>query len=124
MVSYFQDFNYWECTDPDALQFAKKFTEHEWYYLQLKPSAVEKVEQHFANQPIGGSEEVRKYIYENLNNKDVWFDLIDVECYTQEEIDEYLAPYGDILYGCWTDEQKNQLIAECIFETDYVMSND
>ena len=42
----------------------------------------------------------------------------------EEEIDEYLAPYGDILYGCWTDEQKNQLIAECIFETDYVMSND
>jgi len=44
---------------------------------------------------------------------------IDVNDYTTKEINEYLSAYGDILYNVTNEQDRNQLIAECIFETDY-----
>ena len=63
---------------------------------------------------------------EVLNDKtkvcDWYQDEIDVDDYTDESIADYISPYGGILDGS-EGAVRNQLIAECIFETDEV-SND
>ena len=125
MVQVFYDFHSWKCTDADQLQYCKKETDHEFYYLQVKPQVAEKIEKLFGVPFSGCDEQVKEYIYRELNENDVWWDLIDTDCYTPQEKEEYIEPYGGILDGSLGDECiVNQLTAECIFETDYVMSND
>jgi uncharacterized metal-binding protein YceD (DUF177 family) len=45
---------------------------------------------------------------------------IDID-YSDDEIKEYLSAYGGILDNVNDDVQRNQIIAECIFEQDVVM---
>jgi hypothetical protein len=67
-----------------------------------------------------------KHLLEVLNDRthvsDWYQDEINVEDYDADEIGEYVSPYGEILEGS-EGAERNQLIAECIFETDEV-SND
>ena len=64
-----------------------------------------------------------KHLIEVLNDKtkvnDWYQEEIDVTDYTEEEIDNYVSPYGDILKNC-KSAAIYQLIAECIFETDVI----
>jgi hypothetical protein len=64
-----------------------------------------------------------KHLLEVLNDKtkvsDWHQDEIDVTDYSEEEINDYVSPYGEILNGS-EGAARNQLIAECIFETDVI----
>ena len=103
----------WSNTDPYQYQFCKNISEHEFTYIQLKPSAIIR----FSNIAHNN-----KHALACLNDKtalkDWYYDTIDINDYTQSEIDEYLSPYGGILDNINDNTARNQLIAECIFETD------
>lgn len=104
--------NEWICTDPDEVQFCRKVSDTEFEYIQLKDKARAKHTKHALS---------------DLNDctfiTDWYQSEIDVTAYDADEIADYLAPYGGILDGCTSDSSRNQLIAECIFETDLIMGN-
>lgn len=103
----------WECTDIDQMQFCRKINDHVFEYIQLKDADGD-----FA-------------YYKNKNALDYlngittaaeWYqDIIDITDYSDDEIKEYLSAYGGILDNVNDDVQRNQIIAECIFEQDVVM---
>lgn len=103
------DGNEWECTDPDQGQFCRKVNDTTFEYIQLKD--------------MDGREH-SKHLLETLNDRthiaDWYQDEIDVTDYNDEQVAEYLAPYGGIMDGCTDPVERNQLIAECIFETDAI----
>lgn len=96
----------WTCTDPDEGQFCRKISDTEFEYIQLKD---------MTDKPHS------KHLLEVLNDKtrisDWYEDEIDVKDYDEEQIESYVSPYGEILEGS-EGAYRNQLIAECIFETD------
>ena len=100
------DVNEWENTDPDNGQFCRKVNDTTFEYIQIKD--------------MDGKEH-SKHLLETLNDKTTireWYqDEICVDDYDADEIGEYVKPYGEILYGS-EGAERNQLIAECIFETD------
>jgi hypothetical protein len=104
------DVNEWVNTDPDEGQFCRKISDTEFEYIQLKD--------------MDGKEH-SKHLLEALNDKthisDWYQEIIDVNDYSNREIEEYVAPYGEILDGS-EGAYRNQLIAECIFETDYTFN--
>lgn len=102
----------WSCTDPDQHQFCRKISDTKFEYIQLKPNCelIDEV----LNPPH--SKDALEYLSGRTFVNDWYEDIIDVSLYTEQEIKEYLAPYG--LPENMID---NQLIAECIFETDTVM---
>ena len=112
------DVNEWECTDADECQFCRKISDTEFEYIQLKTEDLKVFVQSFQLN--------NKHLLEALNDKtkvcDWYQDEIDVDDYTDESIADYISPYGGILDGS-EGAVRNQLIAECIFETDEV-SND
>ena len=101
------DVNEWTNTDPDQGQFCRKISDTEFEYIQLKD---------MTDKPHS------KHLLETLNDKTTikdWYqDEINVDDYDSDEIGEYLSPYSGLLAWCGGEAFRNQLIAECIFETD------
>lgn len=102
------DANEWVNTDPDEGQFCRKISDTEFEYIQLKD---------MTDKPHS------KRLLEVLNDKtkisDWYQDEIDVKDYDEEQIESYVSPYGEILEGS-EGADRNQLIVECIFETDII----
>ena len=98
--------NGWFCTDPDCMQHCKKINDTEFKFIH----AVWLDTCH--DDPKA---ENRK---NESDNYAVCADYIDIELYSEKDIECALAPYGyDIefvkdAYG----EDMNQIIAECLFE--------
>ena len=102
------DVNEWTNTDPDNGQFCRKISDTEFEYIQLKD---------MSDKPH------TKHLLEILNDKTTikdWYqDEICVNDYDADELGEYVTPFGgddflNAIKGC----DRNQLMAECIFETD------
>jgi len=112
------DVNEWVCTDADEYQFCRKVNDTTFEYIQLKTEDLKRFVDSFQLN--------NKHLLEVLNDRthiaDWYQDEINVEDYDADEIGEYISPYGEILEGS-EGAERNQLIAECIFETDEV-SND
>ena len=112
------DVNEWVCTDADECQFCRKVNDTTFEYIQLKAEDLKRFVDSFQLN--------NKHLLEVLNDRtnvaDWYQDEINVEDYDADEIGEYISPYGGILEGS-DGAERNQLIAECIFETDEV-SND
>jgi hypothetical protein len=109
------DVTEWVCTDPDEGQFCRKVNDTTFEYIQLK---TEDLKQFLHAFMLGG-----KNLLVTLNNRtyvtDWYQDEIDVNDYDADHIGNYVAPYGEILDGS-EGADRNQLIAECIFETDLI----
>ena len=104
------DVNEWTCTDPDEGQFCRVIDTHTFEYIQIKD--------------MEGKEHSKKLL-DTLNNKTTikdWYqDEIDVNDYDVDELGEYLSPYGgNEFLGNSEGAFRNQLTAECIFETDLI----
>jgi hypothetical protein len=112
------DVSEWVCTDADQCQFCRKVNDTTFEYIQLKTEDLKRFVDSFQLN--------NKHLLEVLNDRthiaDWYQDEIDVNDYDADEIGEYVSPYGEILEGS-EGAERNQLIAECIFETDEV-SND
>lgn len=112
------DVNEWVCTDADQCQFCRKVNDTTFEYIQLRTEDLK----HF----VDSFQLNNKHLLEVLNDRthiaDWYQDEVNVEDYDADEIGEYVSPYGEILEGS-EGAERNQLIAECIFETDEV-SND
>ena len=102
------DVNEWVNTDPDQGQFCRKVNETTFEYIQIKDME---------------GKEHSKHLLKTLNDKTTikdWFqDEICVDDYDADEIGSYVSAYGsDEFLGDSEGAERNQLIAECIFETD------
>ena len=107
------DTSKWECTDVDQMQFCRKINDHVFEYIQLKD--VDGNSAYFKNK------NALDYL-KGITTADEWYqDIIDITDYSDDEIKEYLSAYGGILDNVNDDVQRNQIIAECIFEQDVVM---
>lgn len=103
----------WECTDIDQMQFCRKINDHVFEYIQLKDADGD-----FAYYK---NKNALDYL-NGITTADEWYqDIIDITDYSDDEIKEYLSAYGGILDNVNDDVQRNQIIAECIFEQDVVM---
>ena len=83
----------WKCTDPDNNQFGRKIEYQLYQFMQ---------DVKYPNGVIVKKEET-----------------IDLNKYSDEQIDEYLSPYGwsmEILKKDHSLEESEWLYAECIFE--------
>ena len=107
------DTSKWECTDVDQMQFCRKINNHVFEYIQLKD--VDGGSAYFKNK------NALDYL-NGITTADEWYqDIIDITDYSDDEIKEYISAYGGILDNVNDDVQRNQIIAECIFEKDVVM---
>lgn len=109
----------WSCTDPDEFQFCRKVSDTIFEYIQLKTDDLKRFIETFR---LGN-----KHLLSVLNDRtyisDWYQDEINVNDYDADKIGEYLSPYGGILDGVTDEAERNQLIAECIFETDEVAND-
>ena len=107
------DTSKWECTDVDQMQFCRKINDHVFEYIQLKD--VDGNSAYFKNK------NALDYL-NGITTADEWYqDIIDITDSRDDEIKEHLSAYGGILDNVNDDVQRNQIIAECIFEQDVVM---
>ena len=113
------DVEEWVCTDADECQFCRKISDTEYEYIQLKDKEL--IEGIDPPSMFKGSLAKLEALSEKTRPSDWWQEEIDVTDYDADEIGEYLAPYGGILDNVNDEASRNQLIAECIFETDVVM---
>ena len=102
------DVNEWTNTDPDEGQFCRKVNDTTFEYIQIKDME---------------GKEHSKHLLEVLNDKTTikdWYqDEIDVNDYDSSQIGSYVSAYGgDEFLGDSEGAERNQLIVECIFETD------
>ena len=102
------DVNEWTNTDPDEGQFCRKVNDTTFEYIQIKDME---------------GKEHSKHLLEVLNDKTTikdWYqDEIDVNDYNSDQIGSYISAYGgDEFLGDSEGAERNQLIVECIFETD------
>lgn len=108
------DVEEWICTDPDENQFCRKVSDTEFEYIQLKNDGLRK----FVNSFHLNNKHLLSVLNDKTKITDWYQDEIDVTDYDSDEIGEYLSPYGGILDNVTDEVDRNQLIAECIFETD------
>lgn len=111
------DVNEWECTDPDEGQFCRKVNDTTFEYIQLKTDDLRAFVKSFRLS--------NKHLLSTLNDRtfvtDWWEDEINVEDYDADEIGSYVSAYGGEEYlGDSKGAERNQLIAESIFETDLI----
>ena len=109
------DVNEWTNTDPDEGQFCRKISDTEFEYIQLKNDDLKKFVETFH---LGN-----KHLLSVLNDRTTiadWYQSeTDVNDYDAEQIDRYVSAYGgDEFLGNSEGAERNQLIVECIFETD------
>ncbi len=108
----------WSCTDPDEMQFCRKISDHEFEYIQLKNAELKSVVEVFGCNALGKLDGVTII-------KDWYQDEIDVNDYDADQLGEYAAAYGgDEYLGNSEGAERNQLLAECIFEQDVVFCGD
>lgn len=109
------DVEEWVCTDPDEGQFCRKANDTTFEYIQLKTEELKSFLHAFM---LGG-----KNLLITLNNRtfitDWYQDEINVEDYDADQIGSYVSAYGgEEFLGGSKGAERNQLVAECIFETD------
>ena len=105
--------NEWSNTDADEGQFCRKINDTTFEYIQLKD---------MTDKPHS------KKLLEVLNDKTTindWYqDEICVNDYDADQIGRYVSAYGgDEFLGDSEGAERNQLIAECIFESDLIMGD-
>jgi len=110
------DVEEWICTDPDENQFCRKVNDTTFEYIQLKNDGLRK----FVNSFHLNNKHLLSVLNDKTKITDWYQDEIDVTDYDSDEIGEYLSPYGGILDNVTDEVDRNQLIAECIFETDLI----
>ena len=113
------DVEEWVCTDADECQFCRKISDTEFEYIQLKTDDLKAFIKSFRL----GNKHLLSTLNDRTNISDWYQDEIDVTDYDADAIGEYLSPYGGILDGVTDEAERNQLIAECIFETDDVAND-
>ena len=113
------DVEEWVCTDPDECQFCRKVSDTIFEYIQLKTDDLKRFIETFRL----GNKHLLSTLNDRTNISDWYQDEIDITDYDADEIGEYLSPYGGILDGVTDEAERNQLIAECIFETDEVAND-
>ena len=101
------DVNEWTNTDLDEGQCCRKVNDTTFEYIQSKDME---------------GKEHSKHLLETLNDKTTikdWYkDEIEVNDYDSSQIGSYVSAYGgDEFLGDSEGAERNQLIAECIFET-------
>lgn len=102
------DVNEWTNTDPDEGQFCRKISDTEFEYIQLKD---------MTGKPH--SKRLLEVLNDKTTIKDWYQDEIDVNDYNSDQIGSYISAYGgDEFLGDSEGAERNQLIVECIFETD------
>ena len=102
------DVEEWVCTDPDECQFCRKISDTEFEYIQLKD---------MTDKPH--SKRLLEVLNDKTTIKDWYQDEIDVNDYDSDQIGSYVSAYGgDEYLGNSEGAERNQLIVECIFETD------
>ena len=109
----------WVCTDVDEFQFCRKVSDTIFEYIQLKTDDLKA----FVKSFHLGNKHLLSTLNDRTNISDWYQDEIDVTDYDADAIGEYLSPYGGILDGVTDEAERNQLIAECIFETDDVAND-
>lgn len=111
------DVNEWECTDPDECQFCRKVNDTTFEYIQLKTDDLRAFVKSFTLS--------NKHLLSTLNDRtyitDWYQDEIDVNDYDADQIGSYVSAYGgDEFLGDSEGAERNQLVAESIFETDLI----
>lgn len=102
------DVEEWVCTDPDECQFCRKISDTEFEYIQFKD---------MTDKPH--SKRLLEVFNDKTTIKDWYQDEIDVNDYDSDQIGSYVSAYGgDEFLGDSEGAERNQLIVECIFETD------
>lgn len=102
------DVNEWTNTDTDEGQFCRKISDTEFEYIQLKD---------MTSKPH--SKRLLEVLNDKTTIKDWYQDEIDVNDYNSDQIGSYISAYGgDEFLGDSEGAERNQLIVECIFETD------
>ena len=100
------DVEEWVCTDPDECQFCRKISDTEFEYIQIKD---------MTDKPH--SKRLLEVLNDKTTIKDWYQDEIDVNDYDSDQIGRYVSAYGgDEFLGDSEGAERNQLIAECIFE--------
>jgi len=104
------DVNEWTNTDPDEGQFCRKISDTEFEYIQFKD---------MSGKPH--SKRLLEVLNDKTTIKDWYQDEIDVNDYDADQIGSYVSAYGGEEYlGGSKGAERNQLIAESIFETDLI----
>ena len=102
------DVNEWTNTDPDEGQFCRNISDTEFEYIQIKD---------MSGKPH--SKKLLEVLNDKTTIKDWYQDEISVNDYDWEQIGSYVSAYGgDEFLGDSEGAERNQLIVECIFETD------
>ena len=105
------DVNEWVNTDPDEGQFCRKINDTTFEYIQLKD---------MSGKPH--SKKLLEILNDKTTIKDWYQDEIDVNDYDSDQIGSYVSTYGgDEFLGDSEGAERNQLIVECIFESDLIM---
>jgi len=100
----------WTCTDPDLGQFCRKINDTTFEYIQIKD---------MSGKPH--SKRLLEVLNDKTTIKDWYQDEICVMDYDVDAIGHYVSAYGgDEFLGDSEGAERNQLIAECIFETDLI----
>jgi len=103
----------WVCTDPDEVQFCRIISDTEFEYIQLRDGGLKEQVRHEGCNALS--------VLDGKTSISDWYQCeIDVNDYDAEELGEYVSPYGNILEGASDERSRNQLMAECIFETDLI----
>ena len=97
------------------MQFCRKISDTEFEYIQLRVGQLCTFAASFHLN--------NKHLLETLNDRtypsDWYQDEINVNDYDADQLGEYVAPFGgDDFLGAIEGCDRNQLMAECIFETD------
>ena len=102
------------CTDPDEGQFCRIISETEFEYIQIKD---------MEGKPH--SKKLLEVVNDKTIIKDWWQDEIDINDYDADHLGRYAASYGgEEFLGNSEGADRNQLLAECIFEQDIVFCGD
>ena len=110
------DVEEWSCTDPDTMQFCRKVSDTIFEYIQLKVEDLCR----FATSFHLNNKHLLATLNDRTNISDWYQDEIDVTDYDSDEIGEFLSPYGGILDNVNEESMRNQLVCECIFETNII----
>ena len=104
----------WSCTDPDEMQFCRKISDTEFEYIQLTNDELKSKVEHLGKNALAkldGITTIADWVQTEINVAD----------YLPHELKEYAEAYGgDEYLGNSKGAERNQLLAECIFEQDFV----
>ena len=96
------ELNEWTCTDPDECQFCRVIDETTFEFIQSKNR--DKTCHSLAD------------LNDNTTFRDWYEDTININDYDSDQLGEETKSFSGILDGVTNEQDRNQLIAECIFE--------